>query len=178
MTKTTLATTVAKGVIAAVALAGLLFLLAPVGAHAAAANASLGGGNALARATTGQSQGLTHASSTSDLLAHLTFASTRGGKPTEVPPANSNAGGNGGEESGSEEGSTEGSQDGNTSDPSAQDNASGNASGNQNNGGASSGNGGNGGDGAPGGLVVAGGVVSNAHAVNVLNVNLVRISAR
>lgn len=44
-----------------------------------------------------------------------------------------------------------------------------------NNGGATTGNGGNGGNSSPGGLVRAGSVVSNATAINMLNVNIVRI---
>lgn len=153
---------------------GMLFLvLAPQSAAAAVSpNAFLGGGNALSRATSGQSQGLTHASSTSDLLARLTFASTRGGpgttssqssdgygagKPEETPPANSNPTPNSA-----------------SSNPEGELAAHG-AGGAGNNGGASSGNGGNGGNAGPGGLVRSGSVVSNATAVNVLNVNIVRI---
>lgn len=47
-----------------------------------------------------------------------------------------------------------------------------------NNGGAIAGSGGAGGSAGAGGLVVAGGAVSNAHAINMLNVVIVRISSR
>lgn len=144
----------------------LLLAFVPGSASAApAANAFLGGGNALARAISGQSQGLAHATSTSDLLAHLTFASTRGGRPTEVPPTASTTEATTATSQG-DEGSTEsdGSSNGQTAGGS--------------NGGASGGNGGNGGNAAPGGLVRAGSVVSNANAVNVINTNIVRIGSR
>lgn len=153
--------------IATFALAGLLLLVLAPSAHAALANAALGGGNALARAMAGQSQGLEHASSTSGLLDRLTFASTRGGRPDEVPPPQSNAGGNNATTT------PQGSGGGEEESSDAQDVGSGN-----NNGGATSGNGGNGGNAALGGLVRAGSVVSNATALNVLNTNIVRISNR
>ncbi len=164
-------------------LASVLFL-APATASAASTNASLGGGSALARVMAGQSQGLTHTTSTSDLLDHLTFASTRGGRPTEVPPAGSNEGGDGGSETENEEGSMDGGTDGaqgdNTDNSSVQNTADGNGSADDsqnNNGGAQGGNGGNGGNAASGGLVRAGSVVSKATVVNMLNVTIVRISS-
>lgn len=153
------------------ALAVLVVLaLVPARASAAVTNASLGGGNALARATAGQSQGLTHANTASNLLARLTFASTRGGKPDEVPPqgGESNTGG-------TEAEGTNGSEGAGGASNQNQGEGSGT------NGGASAGNGGNGGDGGNaslGGLVRAGNVVSNANALNMLNVNIVRISSR
>lgn len=165
------------------ALLGLfIFFFVPSRAHADEATARLGGGNALARAIAGQSQGIAHANPASDLLAHLTFASTRGGRPDEVPPANGNQGNNDGAETGGNTAAGgEGVQGSNPSTPST---GSGQASseqagsGSSNNGGASSGNGGDGGSASPGGLVRAGNVVSNATALNMLNVNIVRISSR
>ncbi|MBI5470134.1 hypothetical protein HY968_02315 [Candidatus Kaiserbacteria bacterium] len=147
----------------------VLLTLSPLAASAES-NAALGGGNALARALGGQSQGIVHANLASDLLAHLTLASTRGGRPDDTPPSHSNAGGN----------------DGNTNEPSQNNpnaipvnpNGDGNENGNDNNGGPSSGNGGNGGNASPGGLVRAGSVVTNATALNVINANIVRISLR
>ena len=131
----------------------------------------------LARALSGQSQGLAHASSTSNLLSHLTFASTRGGRPLEVPPAHSNAGGNASDEAHNDDGAGNGTErnEGNsptTSSPpeNANENGVDNA-----NGGASSGGGGNGGAAAAGGLVRAGSVVSNANALNMLNTVILRI---
>lgn len=138
-----------------------LLALLPVRTHAVSPHAFLGGGNALARATSGESQGLAHASSTSDLLSHLTFASTRGGREAEVPPTASTTA--------------------TTSTPQSDENgADSNESlngqaGSGSNGGARGGNGGNGGGGSTGGVVRAGSVVSNANAVNVLNTIIVRI---
>lgn len=129
-----------------------------VAAAAPAPNAFLGGGNALTRATSGESQGLTNATSTSNLLEHLTFASSRGGRAEEVPPPNAN---------------TDSGDEGETTPP---ENANENAAGG--NGGGQSGNGGNGGSSAGGGLVRAGSVVTNSKAVNVINTNIVRISSR
>lgn len=68
--------------------------LAPVGAAYAIAggpsdHAFLGGGNALSRALSGESKGLSNADSTSDLLAHLTFASSHGGRAQD--PGQDNA---------------------------------------------------------------------------------------
>lgn len=141
--------------------------IVPASTHAAPApNAFLGGGNALMRATSGQSQGLTHATSTSDLLSHLTLASTRGGRGTEVPPENSNEGGNA-------EGTEEGEQGTQSLPEEANENGT-----NHENGGAQGGEGGNGDNSSPGGLVRAGSVVSNSNAVNVINTNIVRISTR
>ena len=139
-------------------LIGFLMSFGPAKAHAAAApNASLGGGNALSRATSGESQGLTHANSSSNLLEHLTLASTRGGRSTETPPQED---GNGDV--------TESSLP-NTANSNAADNA---------NGGAQGGNGGSGGTSANGGLIRAGSVVSNSTAVNAINTNIIRISLR
>src|SRR3989344_1932214 len=63
--------------------------------HALSLNASLGGNNALMRASAGGSQGVTRTNSASNLLVRLTFASTVGA-PTETPPTDhpSNTGGN------------------------------------------------------------------------------------
>ena len=128
-----------------------LLLLAPTGTRAAVSpNASLGGGNALTRATEGRSQGLTSANTTSGLLEHLTSASTRGGRPVETPPQNEEGGG--------------------TGSTNANENA-----GDNSNGGASGGSGGGGGSAAPGGSVRAGSSVSNATAVNVINTVIVRV---
>ena len=153
-------------------LMGALFLLlSPQDASAAAASASLGGGNALSRALAGESQGLAHASLSSDLLSHLISASTRGGRGDEVPPANSNAGSNNEETDNDDTGEE---NNGTTSLPeNANENGVSHA-----NGGAVTGEGGNGGNSGEGGLVKAGSVVSSAFAVNVINVNIVRISTR
>lgn len=135
--------------------------LIPMSVRAAPSpNAFLGGGNALSRATSGESQGLTHATSTSGLIDHLTFASTRGGRSEEVPPQNENT--NDGEDA---------------EDSSLPDNANQHAEDNAN-GGSGGGNGGNGGAAAEGGLVRAGSVVTHSTAVNVINTNIVRISNR
>lgn len=179
----------------------LLFGLAPQSASAAAStNATLGGSNALSRATSGQSQGLVRANTTSDLFTHLTFASTRGGRSAETPPAN-------------EQSDTGGTTSTDQSDgPSGENGDAAGVSaggGNASNGGASAGNGGNGGDGgassgnggpgttssqgsdgygagdggnggsaSTGGLVKAGSVVSNSTAINMINLNIVRIISR
>lgn len=135
----------------------------PASTYAAPApNAFLGGGNALSRANSGESQGLTHATSTSDLLSHLTFASTRGGRSEEVPPPKEDSDG-------------EGSEEATQSSPSPANTSNGHSNANGN---ASGGNGGNGGGAEAGGLVRAGSVVSNSNAVNVINTNIVRISTR
>ena len=143
---------------AAAALAGLFLLATPSSADARAANALLGGGNALARATTGQSQGLANANPASNLLSRLTFASTRGGTSEEVPPT----------------GSTSTTPETTQSEtvPTVHSSGGGNSN---NNGGAQGGDGGSGGNAAPGGLVRAGDVVSNATAVNAINTTIVRI---
>jgi len=168
MTKTDTGTTIlfaAGGLL----LASMFFLI-PFSAHASEETARLGGGNALSRAVNGQSQGTLNSNLASDLLSHLTLASARGGRPEETPPenANSNSGGN----------SSGDQHDG----ASGQDGGAGAAAGNDaNNGGATAGNGGDGGDGgnsSPGGLVRAGNVVSNATTLNMINVNIVRISLR
>lgn len=167
----------------------LLFGLAPQGASAAVSpNAFLGGGNALSRATLGQSQGLTNANPASDLLARLTFAGTHGGRAEEVPPENGGQSNSGGNSANGETGTDgdAGAQDVIAPSPSGNENGN-NPIGNSassngaSNGGATAGNGGDGGDGgsaSPGGLVRAGNVVSNATAVNMINVNIVRISLR
>ncbi len=158
------------GVVGAIIVLAMVFTFAPASASAApAGNAFLGGGNALARATSGESQGLAHASSTSNLLSHLTFASTRGGRPAEVPPTASTT------EATSQ--GNEGSTEENMGALSLPENENQSASGHAN-GGARSGNGGSGGDSGAGGVVRAGSVVSNAQAVNVLNTVIVRISVR
>ena len=168
MTKTDTGTTIlfaAGGLL----LASMFFLI-PFSVHASEETARLGGGNALSRAVNGQSQGTLNSNLASDLLSHLTLASARGGRPEETPPenANSNSGGN----------SSGDQHDG----ASGQDGGAGAAAGNDaNNGGATAGNGGDGGDGgnsSPGGLVRAGNVVSNATTLNMINVNIVRISLR
>ena len=142
----------------AMLLLGSLIILIPASTHAAAApNAFLGGGNALSRGTSGESQGLTNANSSSDILTRLTFASTKGGRPAETPPAQDD-----------EEDTTAASLPENANE-NAQNNANGNAQG---------GNGGNGGTSAPGGLIRAGSTVSNSTAVNAINTNIVRINLR
>ena len=168
MTKTDTGTTIlfaAGGLL----LASMFFLI-PFSVHASEETARLGGGNALSRAVNGQSQGTLNSNLASDLLSHLTLASARGGRPEETPPenANSNSGGN----------SSGDQHDG----ASGQDGGAGAAAGNDaNNGGATAGNGGDGGAGgnsSPGGLVRAGHVESNATTLNMINVNIVRISLR
>ena len=128
---------------------GLLLLCVPARALAAEEDARRGGGNALARATVG----IEHSNTASNLSARLLFASTHGGKPDEVPPPQDESGALSLPESANENGV---------------DNA---------NGGATTGSGGNGGNAAPGGLIRAGSAVSSAHAVNMLNVVLVRIGS-
>ena len=169
MTKTDTGTTIlftAGGLL----LASMFFLI-PFSAHASEETARLGGGNALSRAMNGQSQGILNSNLASDLLSHLTLASARGGRPEETPPenANSNSGGN----SSVDQHDGASGQDGDGAGAAAGNGA--------NNGGATAGNGGDGGDGgnsSPGGLVRAGNVVSNATALNMINVNIVRISLR
>jgi len=146
-------------------------LLVPMATSADTATARLGGGNALARVSIGQSQGTVHASPSSNLLSHLTFASLRGGQPEETPPANDNS--NTGGSTSSEQSDGENGADATS--------AGGDGGNGGNNGGTTAGNGGNGGDGGgadPGGLVRAGNVVSNANALNMLNVNVIRITTR
>ncbi len=135
--------------------ASLLFAL-PLSARADEVTARRGGGNALFNGATG----IAHATSNSDILTHLTLASTRGGKPEEVPPAvsASNPPSNESDDTSTPDVTSEGAD--------------------HQNGGASGGNGGSGGNSGVGGLVVAGGAVSNATALNVLNMNIVRISKR
>lgn len=140
-------------------LLSVLLLALPTPTHAAG-NQELGGGNALLHAV----RGIAHATSTSQLMTHLLFASTHGGKPTEVPPPGSTAEGTDGTPAPQANGLGE-EENGN-----AEDVGSGNG-----NGGASAGNGGNGGNGGVGGLVRAGSVVSNAHALNILNTTIVRV---
>src|SRR3989344_744196 len=128
---------------------GLLLLCVPARVSAAEEDAQRGGGNALARATVG----IEHSNTASNLSARLLFASTHGGKPDEVPPPQDESGALSLPESANENGV---------------DNA---------NGGATTGSGGDGGHAAPGGLIRAGSAVSSAHAVNMLNVVLVRIGS-
>ena len=128
---------------------GLLLLCVPARVSAAEEDAQRGGGNALARATVG----IEHSNTASNLSARLLSASTHGGKPDEVPPPQDESGALSLPESANENGV---------------DNA---------NGGATTGSGGNGGNAAPGGLIRAGSAVSSAHAVNMLNVVLVRIGS-
>lgn len=157
-------------------------LLVPALAFADTATARLGGGNALMRVSIGQSQGISHSNSASNLFDNLTFASMRGGQPDPIP-ANENS-----------------SSGGNTSTDQSNGSAGANGApadtGNGNNGGASAGNGGDGGDGGssptnsgqgaggnggdagPGGLVRAGSTVSNSTAINAINTSIVRISLR
>ena len=156
-------------------LAALLLLgLAPQGAGAAVSqSASLGGGNSLLRAGTGA----TNANFASSILSRLSFASTRGGQSANVPPEDSEDSNSGEQSAGGETGTNgdAGAQDVGSPSP---------ASGGGNNGGAQAGNGGNGADGgaggsaSTGGLVRAGDVVSNANAVNMINVNIIRITTR
>lgn len=148
---------------------GAVLLIAPVATSADATTARLGGGNALLRATTGQSQGLARSNPASDIFAHLTFAGTRGGQPETTPNENSNTGGGT---------SSEQSDGENGADSTSAGGAGGNGG---NNGGATAGNGGSGGNGgnaAPAGLVRAGDSVSNSTALNVININIIRISSR
>ena len=154
-------------------------LLVPMATSADTATARLGGGNALARVSIGQSQGTVHASPSSNLLSHPTFASLRGGQPEETPPANDNSntgGSTSSEQSDGENGAdatSAGGDGGNGGNPSTNSG--------QANGGATAGNGGDGGNGGeadPGGLVRAGSVVSNANGVNMLNINVIRITTR
>lgn len=149
-----------------------LFIFSVPSAHAAEENARLGGGNALLRATSG----ISHANPVSDILSRLTFASTRGGMPEEVPPPSQ---GSGGESASNTGGNVGGGGEGSPGDSAPESvNTNGGGEGG-NNGGASSGNGGDGGNGgnaSPGGLVRAGDVVTNATALNAINVNILRIS--
>ena len=128
---------------------GLLLLCVPARALAAEEDARRGGGNALARATVG----IEHSNTASNLSARLLFASTQGGNPDEAPPPQDESGALSLPESANENGV---------------DNT---------NGGASSGDGGAGGNAGDGGIVRAGDVVTKAHAVNMLNVVLVRIGS-
>ena len=151
-----------------------LSLNASLGLPAAPA-AQAGGGNALTRVNSGGSQGLTRASPTSGLLGHLTFASTRGGRLEETPPANENSNTGGSTSTDQSDGA-----DGSTGSPQASSNGApaGGANGNSSNGGATAGNGGNGGDGggaSPGGWVRAGGAGSNSNSVNMINVTIIKI---
>src|SRR3989338_463214 len=145
----------------ALAVLGLILsvsMLVPQSASAAVSpRAFLGGGNALSRATGGQSQGLTNAHPTSNLLANLTLAAGRSGRGDTTPPP------------------TPSPQEDDEQAPSAQAVLPAAAGGAGNNGGTVSGNGGNGGIGATGGFVSAGNVVSSANAVNVLNTVIIRI---
>lgn len=146
-----------------IAIAGAFAVLPTILFAAASPNAFLGGGNALSRANSGESRGLTNASPSSNLMDHLTFASTHGGRGEEVPPP--------------KEDSDDG--EGSESEEDAENSSLGKVTSNGNsNGNASGGNGGNGGNSSPGGLVRAGSVVSNSNAVNVINTNIVRISTR
>ncbi|PIR83987.1 hypothetical protein COU18_01095 [Candidatus Kaiserbacteria bacterium CG10_big_fil_rev_8_21_14_0_10_51_14] len=160
------------------AIATLLIFIPGISAAAVSPNAFLGGGNALARALAGESQGLVHASSTSGLLAHLTFASTRGGRPEETPPADVNENSDTGGNTSTDQSDGPAGQNGAPAEAAGGNPSTGSG---QANGGASAGNGGNGGDGggaAPGGLVRAGSVISNANALNMINVSIIRISTR
>jgi len=158
-------------------------LIVPAAAFADTATARLGGGNALMRVSIGQSQGITHSNSASNLFSNLTFASMRGGMPEETPPE--------------QDSSTGGGTSTDQSNGSAGANGAPADTGNGNNGGASAGNGGDGGDGGssptnsgqegaggnggdagPGGLVRAGNAVSNSTAINAINTSIVRISLR
>lgn len=153
-----------QGIITSGVVAIGLALIVPLITHADENTSALGGGNALLRATSG----LSHASSTSNIFSHLTFASLRGGRPDATPPANDNSNTGGGT-------STEQSDGGNGADGSSAGGAGGNGG---NNGGATAGDGGNGGNGggaSPGGLVRAGSVVSNSNALNMLNTTIIRI---
>ncbi len=145
-------------------LAAVLFF-APLRTHAAIAMSStLGGGNSLLRAGTG----ISNANPESNVISRLTFAGTRGGQPETTPAdENSNTGGTT---------SSDQSDGDNGADASSAGGAGGNGG---NNGGATAGNGGNGGNGggaAPGGLVHAGSGVSNANALNAINVTIIRIT--
>lgn len=62
--------------------AAALFLVAPLSAHAASTTSGVGAGNALVHAITG----ISHASSTSDIVDHLNAIVSRGGKPPTVTP--------------------------------------------------------------------------------------------
>lgn len=167
--------------------ASMLFL-APLITRAAETSSRLGGGNALARATAGQSQSLSQTNPASNLLIRLTFASFHGGGPDEVPPAPQGGDGESGAASGTGGSTATGGSgvDGTTGEPPVQSNTSGNGgnpstSSGQVNGGAQAGAGGDGGAGgsaSPGGLVRSGDVVSNATAINAINVTIIRISSR
>ena len=164
MTKTitkTLSTHHAQRFLTIAVAAFMAFLVLPQYASATEATALLGGGNALAHATTG----IQHANPKSGIAEHLLFASTRGGKPQVIPPSASSTQATADDQQGDESNSSENSGDSDSHDQSSQ----------SDNGGASGGNGGSGGNAAEGGLVRAGSVVSNANAVNVLNTILVRI---
>src|SRR3989344_8379716 len=106
----------------------------PQRASALSVNAFLGSSNALSRATSGQSQGLTNAHPTSNLLANLTLAAGRSGRGDTTPPP------------------TPSPQEDDEQAPSAQAVLPAAAGGAGNNGGTVSGNGGNGGIGATGGV--------------------------
>lgn len=145
---------------------GAMLVAAPAAAFADVAAARLGGGNALARVTIGQSQGIAHAAPASNLFDHPALASVRGGRPEETPiDQNSDTGGvTSSEQSDGEDGADAAS-----------------AGGASNNGGVTAGNGGDGGNGGgagAGGLVRAGNTVSNATALNAINTTIIRISAR
>lgn len=152
-----------------------VFLIVPRHVSAAEATALLGGGNALAHATTG----VQHANPRSSIMEHLLFASTRGGKPDLVPPSASSTEATSDDQGNDEDSSGDSANSNSAGGPSTGSTGSPQAgSGSSSNGGASGGNGGNGGSAAPGGLVRAGSVVSNATAVNVLNTIIVRIGSR
>jgi hypothetical protein len=144
-------------------------LLIPAGAFASEETARRGGGNALWNA----SAGIEHANIASDIFSRLTFAATRGGMPVEDNPLD-------GGPAGGEEGSGGEAENSNESGPatfSLPENASENG-GDHSNGGVGTGDGGNGGDAGAGGLVRAGSVASNAQALNMLNVIMIRFSNR
>lgn len=100
----------------------------------------------------------------------------RGGSPDQTSSGQNSSGGN--TTSASDGGA--GGNGGNTPGGSnVQSNPPANTSGaGGTNGGASAGNGGQGGNSSPGGLVRAGNVASSANSLNVINLNIVRISTR
>jgi len=154
---------------AGVLLFGFILFLLPMSIEAGETTSRLGGGNSLLRATTG----ISHTSNASNLFDRLGFASTNGGRPEETPPSQSQS--NSGGDTSTDQQNGQNGQNGASAGGGTGD------GGDDNNGGATAGNGGDGGDGggaSNGGLVRAGGVVSNATALNMINVNIIRISTR
>ena len=125
-----------------------------------------GGGNALMRAESGESQGASHAHPISGLFSRLAFAGGHGGREED-----------GGTDPNRSEDVTQDSEDG--EDYTTNTTASGDGEESSENSNESGGaDGGDGGSGGAGGLIRAGNVVSNSFAVTAINQTLIRISGR